>query len=121
MRARWKLWALIGLAIVALSYPLAWFMVRKSDAFAFAESYVRDNPRVIETLGPVRSVGLSPFGYAVRYVGAQGDASFELSVEGQKNSGTVFIELQKRGVWEVKFARLVQGDQQVTQLTQSAK
>jgi hypothetical protein len=33
----------------------------------------------------------------------------------------VFIELQKRGVWEVKFARLVQGDQQVTQLTQSAK
>jgi hypothetical protein len=114
--AKWKRWALIALAVVALSYPAAWLMARHSDAFAYAESFIRGDPQVAEVLGQVRQVGLSPFGYSVRYVGAQGDASFELSVQGEKESATAFVELQKRGVWEVKFARLVRAGQQVTQL-----
>jgi len=118
---KWKRWLLVGIAIVALSYPVAWLMARHSDAFTSADSYIRGNRQVAEVLGPVRRVGLSPFGYSIRYVGAKGDASLELSVEGERKSATAYVELQKRGVWEVNLARLVQAGQEVTQLTPSPK
>lgn len=96
--ARWKRWALIAFAAVAVGYPAAWLMARHSDAFKAAESFIRGDPQVAEILGQVRQVGLSPFGYSIRYVGPQGDASLELSVQGERESASAFVELQKRGV-----------------------
>ena len=102
--------------VTVIAYPAAWVMVQQSDAYINAESFIRNDHQVLESIGAVRKVRLSPFGYSVKYSGANGDASFELSVEAERESATAFVELQKRGVWEVKFARLIRADQKVTQL-----
>ena len=113
---KWKRWALIAAVVTAIAYPGAWWMVQQSDAYIDAETFIRNDQRVLEAIGAIRKVKLSPFGYSLRYSGANGDASFELSVEAERDSAFAFIELQKRGVWEVKFARLIRADKQVIQL-----
>ncbi|WP_287806273.1 hypothetical protein [Diaphorobacter sp.] len=113
---KWKRWALIAAVVTAIAYPGAWWMVQQSDAYIDAETFIRNDQRVLEAVGAIRKVKLSPFGYSLGYSGANGDASFELSVEAERDSAFAFIELQKRGVWEVKFARLIRADKQVIQL-----
>ena len=114
--AKRKRWVLIGVSVVAIAYPGAWLMVRQSDAFALAASFVRSSPRIVGTVGAVHEVSLSPFGYSLNYVGPLGDAFSELSVKGERGSAIAFVELEKRGVWEVKFARLVRTGQEAIQL-----
>jgi hypothetical protein len=116
MKTKWWRWAAIALAIVAVSYPAAWVMVQNSDAYELAESFVTTHPRVREAVGTVHRITLPPFGYALEYTGAQGEASFELSVQAERESATAYVELQRRGVWEVKLARLVRADKTVIDL-----
>ena len=113
---KWKRWVLIAVVVTAIAYPGAWWMVQQSDAYIDAETFIRNDHQVLEAIGAVRKVKLSPFGYSLEYSGANGDASFELSVEAERGSASAFIELQKRGVWEVKFARLIRADKKVIQL-----
>lgn len=113
---KWKRWVLIVLIVTAIAYPGAWLMVQQSDAFVDAETFIRHDHRVIEAIGTVRKVKLSPFGYSLEYSGANGNASFELSVDAERESATAFIELQKRGIWEIKSARLIRADKKITQL-----
>ena len=115
---KWKRWVLIAVIVTAIAYPGAWLMVQQSDAYIDAEAFIRNDHQVLETIGAVRKVKLSPFGYSLEYSGANGNASFELSVEAEREPATVYIELQKRGVWEVKFARLIRADKKVIQLVQ---
>lgn len=113
---KWKRWVLIAVILTAVAYPGAWLMVQQSDAYVDAETFIRNDQQVVEAIGSVRKVTLSPFGYSLRYSGANGDASFELTVEAERESASAFVELQKRGVWEVKFARLIRADKKVIQL-----
>jgi hypothetical protein len=113
---KWKRWVLIAVVITAIAYPGAWWMVQQSDAYFDSETFIRNDPQVVEAIGTVRKVSLSPFGYSLRYSGANGDASFELTVEAERETASAFVELQKRGVWEVKFARLIRADKKVIQL-----
>lgn len=117
----WKRWALILMAIIVISYPSAWLMARSSDAYSTSESFLRSSPQVVEVLGSVKAVSLSPFGYSIRYAGARGDASFELSVQGEKGMATAFVELQKQGVWELKVARLIREGQPVIDIALAQK
>ena len=107
---------LIAAVIAVVSYPGSWLLVQQSDAYSDAEAFVRNDPRVVEALGAVRKVKLSPFGYSLNYSGASGNASFEMAVEAERESATAFIELQKRGIWEIKLARLIRADEEVIQL-----
>ncbi|MBK9160151.1 MAG: hypothetical protein IPM27_01025 [Nitrosomonadales bacterium] len=113
---KWKRWVLIAAILTAIAYPGAWLMVQQSDAYIDAETFIRTDPQVVEAIGTVRKVSLSPFGYSLRYSGANGDASFELTVEAERESASAFVELQKWGVWEVKFARLIRADKKFIQL-----
>jgi hypothetical protein len=121
MTKNWWRWALAPIVVVFISYPAAWLMARNSDAYVASESFLRSSPQVIDVLGSVSAVTLSPFGYSVRYVGARGDASFELSVQGTKETAKVFIELQKLGVWEVRLLRLVRAGQPVMDIPLSQR
>jgi len=107
MMVRWKLLALVAVLVAVLSTLAGWIMAYRSDAFAVAEQFIRRNDVLSANVGDVRRVSLAFFGYGIRYSGARGDAAFEIDVEGESGSGTVFIELEKRGVWEVTLARIV--------------
>ena len=56
---RWKLFAVLGVCLVALSYPLAYNFVSNSDAFAVSSQFLRTNPEVIRVAGPVQDLSLS--------------------------------------------------------------
>jgi hypothetical protein len=43
--------------------------------------------------------------------GSHGDAKFDLEVSGASGNAVVYMELRKRGIWEVQFARLLREKQ----------
>jgi hypothetical protein len=104
---RWRRWAFI-ITLVALeaSYLAAWFVAKKSDAYAEAERFVRSSGVVAENVGSITSVSLEPFGLSLRFSGAGARVAFEMAVEASRASGTADVELAKNGTWRVLAARL---------------
>jgi hypothetical protein len=39
--------------------------------------------------------------------GDSGDAKFTVNLKGSEAAGRAYVELRKRGVWELRFARLL--------------
>ena len=103
----WKRWAvIITLVLLEASYLAAWFIAKKSDAYAEAERFVRGNGVVAENVGSITNVSLEPFGLSLRFTGGGGRVAFEMSVEASRASGTADVELAKNGTWRVLAARL---------------
>ncbi|HBH39268.1 MAG TPA: hypothetical protein DDX06_12915 [Curvibacter sp.] len=100
---RWlKLAVLLGVVMV----PTVHWLVGRSDAFASAEDFLRASPEVIRILGPISDLSLSWRGVSLREGGDSGSAEFTVNLKGQKTAGRAYVELRKRGVWEVQFVRL---------------
>ncbi len=110
--------ALIIFIIVIFSYPAAWMIVKHSDAYAVAESFISQSLVIRNNLGTIKDISLKPFGNSMRFAGEHGSAHFELIIKGIHQGGTVYIELVKRGmgIWEVSFARLMLNNEQTIQL-----
>lgn len=106
----------VGVVILLAAYPTSWLVVTHSDAYATAVDFVKTNPRVREGLGAVRDVSVAPFGYSIRFSGAHGTAHFDLTVSGETASATVYVELEKKGIWAVPLARLVERGKAAIQL-----
>lgn len=103
----WRRWAVfIGLVVLEAGYLAAWFIAKKSEAYAEAERFVRGSGVVAENVGSVTSVSLEPFGLSLRFSGAGARVAFELAVEASRASGTADVELAKDGTWRVMAARL---------------
>jgi len=106
-KLRWKVSA-IGLALmVVVGYPLAHVLISNSDAFGTAEDFLRVNPDVVRAVGPVQDLSLSWLGGSLRFSGDTGSAQFTLNVRGATGSTRAYVELEKRGIWEITFARLL--------------
>ena len=106
-RKRWKTWvacAIIGSAalVVAVHY-----LIEKSEAFKVASAFLRGNPEVIRLAGPIRDTSLSWGGGSIEVSGGSGRASLTVNLLGSVASPQAYVELTKRGVWEVSFARLL--------------
>jgi hypothetical protein len=106
-RFRWKVFA-IGLALIAVvGYPLAHVFISNSDAFGAAEGFLRSNHDVVRVVGPVQDVSLSWLSESLEVSGDTGSAQFTVNVRGATDSTRVYVELEKRGIWEITFARLL--------------
>jgi len=106
-KIRWKVFA-IGLALMAVvSYPLAHVLISNSDAFGAAEAFLRSNPDVSQAVGPVQDLSLSWLGGSLEVSGDTGSAQFTLNVRGATGSTRAYVELEKRGIWEITFAQLL--------------
>ena len=103
-RKRWAI--IITLAVLEASYLAAWFIAKKSDAYAEAERFVRGSGVVAENVGSITSVSLEPFGLSLRFSGAGVRVAFEMAVEASRASGTADVELVKNGNWRVLAAQL---------------
>ena len=101
---------LIVVLVVATGLGAAAFGIRqlyRSDLYKVADTFVRQDPQVVGTVGEIISTRFGTSGFNVHTGGGGGRAQFELKVEGEKGDGKVYFELCKRGVWEVRFARMV--------------
>ena len=112
-RTNWRRWAFI-IILVALeaSYIAAWFIAKKSDAYAEAERFVRGSGVVAEHVGSITSISLEPLGLSLRFSGAGARLALEMAVEASRASGTADVELAKNGTWRVLAARLTLPDGQ---------
>ena len=115
----WKRWAAVGVLAVGAfvaSYPLAGYIARNSDAYVEAERFLRASSTVNDRIGSVRSVSIEPFGASLRFTTSTGDAQFNLDVEGSKRVAKAYVELQRRGSWQVHVAQLVVPGKSVEEL-----
>ena len=108
MRTSALKWAVpVAMAGVVVMWTIGFIGVQSSDAFAYARRALRASPVIRDRLGPVKSVGLSPWGFRVSYYGADADAELECKVKGQRRDATVFLRLHRdTGVWAVRRASL---------------
>ena len=118
---RWKLFAVLGVCLVALSYPLAYYFVSNSDAFAVSSQFLRTNPEVIRVAGPVQDLSLSWSGMQMSVSGGSGRAEFTINIHGASSSPRAYVELQKRGIWEIAYARLLPENQAPVLLKDSSR
>lgn len=113
---KWKRWAIGAVVVLLVAYPAAWLLILNSDAFREAERFVRQSPAVQEYVGDVRRVSVSPFGGQMQVSGGRGSAHFDLKVSGELRDADVYAELEKKGIWEVRFARLLRENESPIQL-----
>ena len=113
---KWKRWVVGAAFIVLVEYPIASMLVQKTDAFAEAERFVRENTVVREYVGNVRGVTPSWFGFSINDWGDGGAAQFDLKVSGDLRDTEVDTELAKTSGWQVSSAKLLRENEPPIQL-----
>jgi len=90
-----------------LSYPLVHVLITNSDAFEAAGTFLQSNPEVTKVVGPVQQLSLAWFGGSMEVSGDTGSAQLTLDIRGSSGSTRAYVELEKKGAWDVTFARLL--------------
>ena len=103
----WKRWLVAALVFTPVLLLAVHTIIERSEAFETASTYLRGNPEVVRSAGTIRKTSLSWRGGAVRVSGDDGSANFTVNVDGAVAAPRAYVELRKRGVWEVTFARLL--------------
>lgn len=80
--------------VVALMWTWGYVSTMNSDAFAFAQQYVRANPKALETFGPIKSTRLGFFNFKMSYAGGVWTTKFLVVTVGEKKSGAVAMSLK---------------------------
>jgi hypothetical protein len=110
LKASWRWFVPALLAFMVGFWLLIHQVIERSDAFVTATSYARSSDAIQAQLGNIRSARLPWFGSAsIQSGGDVGQAKFSLELVGDKGAGRLYVELVKRGVWELRFARLIVG------------
>ncbi len=115
---KWKLAIIIVAILLLASYAVAPLLVKRSDAFAMANQFLKSSPLVQNNIGNVSDISLKPFGYSLQYSGARGNAHFEFKIKGTRASGSAYVELRKKGDWQIIFANLMIPRQTAIELLQ---
>jgi hypothetical protein len=106
-RRPWGKWLAIAAVFVGALVVVVHYSMSSSDAFAAASTFVRSNTEVQRVAGSIQDTSLSWGGGEVEVVGDAGHARLSVNVKGSLASPRVYVELAKRGVWEVSYARLL--------------
>jgi hypothetical protein len=101
---RWLKWFVV---LSVIGVPTAYWLMARSDAFATASVFLKANSEVARILGPISDASLSWRGGSLSQGGDRGRAEFTVNLKGEKSAGRAYIELRKRGIWEIRFARLL--------------
>ncbi len=80
--------------VAALMWTLGYISAVNSEAYNFAQQYIRANPKVIEAFGPIKSVRLGIFNFRNGYSAGTWKARFNIVTDGTKKKGTVFLSLK---------------------------
>lgn len=96
------------LVTLGLSGMVAGYVITlNSAAFLAAKTFLINNPKVIEVLGPIQSSRLG-LNYYVGYRGGEGLAKIKVVLVGQHKSAEAYLTLDSvDGVWRVKSGNLI--------------
>ena len=86
---------------------VAHYVIERSEAFETASSFLRANAAVVRLAGPVHDTSLSWRGGEIEVSGDSGSARLTVNVSGTAGEQQAYVELRKRGNWEVTFAQLL--------------
>jgi hypothetical protein len=94
--------------LMVVMWGWGYFFTMNSDAFSFAQQYVRTKPNMIETFGSIRSTRLGIFDFKRSYEGGAWTDKFRVVISGEKKSGAVIISLRSsdRG-WLVEDEKIL--------------
>jgi hypothetical protein len=76
-----------AVVVVALMWTWGYVSTMNSDAFAFAQQYVRSNPKTLEAFGPIKSTRLGFFNFKMSYAFGVWTARFQVVTVGEKKNG----------------------------------
>jgi hypothetical protein len=99
---------MVAVLVVTLFVGLYFFTIQ-SDAYQEATHFALTNPEVMNVTGPISEVSLNFWsGFHVTYSGSGGEASFVLSVKGEKDESIVLDVRMMRAAnsWNVTDAYL---------------
>jgi len=98
----------VTIILIACFFGGLYYLGTRGEAYKFAIKFISDNPKVTNSIGPLKDSRLAFFGYSVRYSGPSGHAEYKIFVTGEKSRGTVYLNLEKSaGIWEVKKGNLL--------------
>jgi hypothetical protein len=105
---RWPGRLTLVAAAIALGVVLVYYSIAKSDAFDVTSSFLRGQAEVVRSVGRVEDASLSFWsGGKIWSSGDRGSGSFTVNIRGASGSTQAYVELKRRGSWEVQFARLL--------------
>lgn len=110
-RTKWRRYGGIFIAVCVSLWPISYVIVASSAPHEIAVTLVKRSPIVQGELGQVKSVRLSPLGYAAGFGASDGYAELEFSVKGHLAQGRTAIDLDQNGTtWQVLRAVLITED-----------
>jgi hypothetical protein len=102
------IWLLATFGLLIIFFSGFYLIAISADPYKTALHFIDHNATLCGELGHLKSRRLSFFGYSVRYDGLEGNASYKISLTGEKCDGTVYVDLEKSiGQWQVSRANLV--------------
>ena len=107
MFKNWKKLVAVAISMMIFGTLLTHYLFSNSDGFKTASVFLRSHPEVMKATGPINDLSLSWMGGAMSMSGDNGKAHMTINITGTASSPQAYVELVKRGVWEVKFARLL--------------
>lgn len=107
IQIKWAKWSIITYVALIVIIPILIFSImsgmKSSDAYKVAEERLQSNSQIISILGAPISTGM-PMG-SIETTGPTGKANMSFSVDGVKQTGTVYFEATKDlGKWQLKRA-----------------
>jgi hypothetical protein len=104
-------YTIIILLLICALYFGIFFLVMKGEPFDAAKQYIYGNKLIGDEMGTIKTVNLSMFSSSIQYSGASGNAQYKIYVDGEKNKGVVYIDMEKQaGVWVIVRANLIHAD-----------
>lgn len=80
--------------VIILMWTWGYVSTLNSDAYAFGDRYVREEPKILVTFGPIKSTRLGFMNFKRSYSAGVWVAKFQIVVTGEKKTGTVSLALK---------------------------
>lgn len=112
-----KFYALICIFIGILSWLVGYLIVSNSESFEFTKRYISENPKVVQSVGQIKSIRLGLLGYWLFYKNGEASARFRVVLTGDRKSADAYVSLiQIAGNWKVQSSELIDDDGSVIPL-----
>ncbi|MDP2940514.1 MAG: cytochrome c oxidase assembly factor Coa1 family protein [Candidatus Omnitrophota bacterium] len=103
LKKTWVKIILVLIVITILVYCVSYILVLRSEPYQFAKDYIKNDPKIKNELGEIKTIQLHFFNSSLEYSGPKGEAEFLLTIKGQNGQRDLYISLKRSlGKWSVE-------------------